>query len=112
MGNKRIKNEPGSSFGSNSDMDYSSMHYSNGNLDNGNNVMSMDLDFTSAGNGSGKAIKSEPMDFETSTNGKDHLNARRPQDAALIPGAKANHHKATTPNTPNSRLVQPYMDKT
>ena len=104
---KRIKNEPGSSLSSNAtDMDYSSMHYSNGNMDNGNNVISMDLDFTSGTTGNGNKIKSEPMDFETSTNGKDHLNAKRPQDAALIPGAKAaNNHKATTPNIPNSRLV-------
>merc|ERR1719438_74088 len=63
----------------------------------------MDLDFTSGTTGNGNKIKSEPMDFETSTNGKDHLNAKRPQDAALMPGAKAaNKHKATTPNIPNS----------
>ena len=72
---KRVKNE--SSAASN-DLDYSSMHYNNGNLDNGN-VIPMDLDFNN------QTIKNEPMDFEATKkevhtkNGKDHLNARRPQ---------------------------------
>ena len=42
-----------------SDLDFSSMHYNNGNLDNGN-VIPMDLDFNNQ-----PTVKSEPMDFES-----------------------------------------------
>ena len=72
---KRIKNETSMTS---SDLDFSSMHYNNGNLDNGN-VIPMDLDFNN------QTIKNEPMDYEATKkevhtkNGKDHLNARRPQ---------------------------------
>ena len=134
---KRIKNETSMTS---SDLDFSSMHYNNGNLDNGN-VIPMDLDFNNQ-----PTVKSEPMDFESglfvylfwifsvksisqvffyitgsdihTKNGKDHLNARRPQDAALILGAasaKINNHKTTTPtnnqisNSSSSHLKQPHQ---
>lgn len=60
---------------------------SNGNLDNGN-VIPMELDFGH------RSVKNEPMDYENT----DHLNANRPQDAALNPGARNN--KVTTTLTP------------
>ena len=53
---KRIKNETSMTS---SDLDFSSMHYNNGNLDNGN-VIPMDLDFNNQ-----PTVKSEPMDFES-----------------------------------------------
>ena len=138
---KRIKNETSMTS---SDLDFSSMHYNNGNLDNGN-VIPMDLDFNNQ-----PTVKSEPMDFESglfvylfwifsvksisqvffyitgsdihTKNGKDHLNARRPQDAALILGAasaaKLNNYnsKNTTPtnnqiSSSNSHLKQPQQVK-
>lgn len=62
----------------------------NGILDNGNGVP-MDLDFGTP------PIKIEPMEYE------NHLNANRPQDAALNPGAaavmKSKDSTATTPTT-------------
>ena len=139
---KRIKNETSMTS---SGLDFSSMHYNNGNLDNGN-VIPMDLDFNNQ-----PTVKSEPMDFESglfvypfldffgeinftsyffymtgsdihTKNGKDHLNARRPQDAALILGAasaaKLNNYnsKNTTPtnnqiSSSNSHLKQPQQVK-
>ena len=72
--------------------------YNNGNLDNGNNVVPMDLDFP------GRSLKVEPMDFESPTlSRKDHLNANRPQDAALNPGVRAQpSNKGLTPTPPKA----------
>ena len=70
--------------------------YNNGNLDNGQ-VVPMDLDFP------GRSLKVpmvEPMDYESpSLSRKDHLNANRPQDAALNPGVRAQPIKGLTPTT-------------
>lgn len=50
-------------------------------------------------------LKSEPMDFDDTDN-RDHLNASRPQDAALIPGAKSKTDSTKSTATPLIKVIK------